>query len=128
MASASDDLSRRERQIMNVLYGIGRATAEQVRTGMADALSNSAVRTMLRSLERKGHVKHEQDGPRYVFMPTVEARTARQGALQQVLQVFFKGSTEQAFAALLDLKASDLTEDDYNRMAELIDRARRKGT
>ena len=128
MASANDDLSRRERQILNVLYEMGRATAEQVRTGMADALSNSAVRTMLRSLERKGHVRHEQDGPRYVFMPTVEPKTARRGALQQVLQVFFKDSTEQAFAALLDLKASDLTEDDYNRMAELIDQARRKGT
>lgn len=72
-------------------------------------------------------MKHEQDGPRYVFMPVVAPGTARQGALQEILSVFFKGSPEKAFAALLDLKASELSEGDYNRMVELIEEARRQG-
>ena len=76
------------------------SNAEEIRARLADELSNSAVRTMLRSLERKGHVRHEQDGPRYIFQPVLEAAKARRGALQEMLRVFFEGSTERAFAGL----------------------------
>ena len=126
MVSAQDDLSRRERQVLHVLYELGSATAEQIRGALADELSNSAVRTMLRSLERKGHVRHEKDGPRFLFMPVVERSEARKGALQELLAVFFKGNPDQAFETLLDLKADELKPEDYDRMAELIETARRK--
>src|SRR3954471_349842 len=94
-------LSRRERQIMDVVYRRGPATAAEVLEGLPDPPSYSAVRAMLRVLEEKGHLRHEEKGPRYVYLPTVPREEARQSALSQLVQTFFDGSTEQAVAALL---------------------------
>ena len=104
MAADSTHLSRRERQIMNIVYERGRATAAEVRDAMPDPPSNSAVRAMLRILEDKGHLHHEQDGPRYVFLPTVPPEEARGHALNRIVRTFFDGSAEGAMAALLDLE------------------------
>src|SRR5262245_61785871 len=95
-------LSRRERQILDILYEKGRATALEVLEGLPDPPGYSAIRSHLTTLEEKGHVRHEKDGARYVYMPTVQARTARRSALQHLLKTFFLGSREQAVAALLD--------------------------
>src|SRR3954454_18922271 len=101
-------LSRRERQIMDVIYRRGRATAAEVLEGLPDPPSYSAVRAMLRVLEEKGHLRHASQGPRYLFMPTVPREKARRSALKQLVQTFFDGSTEQAVAALLDLSSRAL--------------------
>ena len=122
-----DGLSRRERQIMDVVYRLGRATATDVLDGMPDPPSYSAVRAMLRTLEDKGHVRHEQDGARYVYLPTVSRAKARRSALEGVIRTFFDGSPEQAMAALLDVSRDDLTSDDLDRLAALIDQARKEG-
>src|SRR3954468_13494467 len=95
-------LSRRERQIMDVIYRRGRATAAEVLEDIPDPPSYSAVRAMLRLLEEKGHVRHEQDGPRYIFLPTVNRDRARKTALKHVVRTFFDGSATDAVAALLD--------------------------
>ena len=120
-------LSRRERQIMDVIYGRGQATAAEVLEGLPDPPSYSAVRAMLRVLEEKGHLRHEQQGPRYVFLPTVPREQARQSALKQLVQTFFDGSTEQAVAALLDQSARALSDAELDRLARLIDQARKEG-
>ena len=120
-------LSRRERQIMEVIYRRGRATAAEVLEGMPDPPSYSAVRAMLRVLEEKGHLRHEQTGPRYVFLPTVPREQASRSALRQLVQTFFDGSTEQTVAALLDLSDSKLSDAELDRLARLIDRARKEG-
>jgi predicted transcriptional regulator len=120
-------LSRREREIMDVIYRSGRATAAEVRDQLADPPSYSAVRALLRVLEDKGHVRHEEDGPRYVFMPTVPRERARASALRQVLHTFFDGSTEQAVAALLDLSSARLSDAELNRLSKLIADAKKEG-
>jgi len=120
-------LSRRERQIMDVIYRRGRATAADVHAGLPDAPSYSAVRALLSVLENKGHVRHEQDGPRYVYLPTVPREKARQSALRQLVTTFFDGSAEQAVAALLDLSSTDLSPDELARLARLIAQARKEG-
>src|SRR5438874_9079141 len=102
MPQAAAQLSRRERQIMDVIYRRGRATAADVLDGIPDPPGYSAVRAMLRLLEEKGHVRHEQDGPRYVFIPTVTRDRARKTALKHVVRTFFDGSASDAVAALLD--------------------------
>src|SRR5438128_478613 len=102
MPEAAVQLSRRERQIMDVIYRRGRATAAEVLEELPDPPSYSAVRALLRLLEEKGHVKHEQDGPRYVFTPTVTRERARRSALKHVVRTFFDGSATDAVAALLD--------------------------
>jgi predicted transcriptional regulator len=122
-----DGLSRRERQIMDVIYERGQATAAEVLEGLPDPPSYSAVRALLRVLEDKGHLKHESEGPRYVFMPTVARERARKSALKQLLKTFFDGSTEQAVAALLDLSSSKLSDAELNRLSNLIDHARKEG-
>src|SRR5215211_4459190 len=119
------DLSRRERQIVDILYARGRATAADVQSALPDPPSYSAVRAMLRILEEKGHIRHEQDGPRYVYLPTVARDRAKKTALRHVLQTFFNGSAEQALSALLDESDSRLSDRELDRLAELIDRARR---
>src|SRR5438477_5908116 len=96
-------LSRRERQIMDAIYQRGQATAAEVQEDLPDPPSYSAVRAMLRLLEEKGYLKHEQDGPRYLFKPTLAREKARKSAMKQMLETFFDGSTEQAVAALLNL-------------------------
>jgi predicted transcriptional regulator len=122
-----DGLSRRERQIMDVIYRRGRATAADVMGELPDPPSYSSVRALLRVLEAKGHVKHESEGARYVFLPTVPRERARRSALKQLVQTFFDGSTEQAVATLLDLSASRLSDDELSRLSKLIDQARREG-
>ena len=121
------DLSRRERQIIDILYAQGRATAADVQTALPDPPSYSAVRAMLRILEEKGHVRHEQDGPRYVYVPTLARDNAKKSALRHVLATFFEGSAEQAISALLDDKSAQLSEAELDRLARLIDGARKAG-
>ena len=124
---AHDPLTRRERQIMDVVYRLGRATAAEVRDALPDPPSYSAVRALLRILEEKGHLRHEQDGPRYVFLPTVPRDKARRSALRQLVQTFFEGSTAQAVAALLDAPDATLSDEDLDRLARLIEQARKEG-
>ena len=121
------DLSRRERQIMDLLFQRGRATAAEVQRGLPDPPSYSAVRAMLRILEEKGHVRHEQDGPRYVYVARVDREKARHSALRHLVQTFFDGSAEQAVAALIGGGTSRLTEEELARMARMIDQARKEG-
>jgi predicted transcriptional regulator len=125
MAQAPDTLSRRERQIMDVIYARGQATAAEVAAALPDPPSYSAVRALLRILEQKGHLKHQQEGPRYVFLPTVSRDRARRFALRNVVRTFFNGSPAQAAAALID--QADLSDDDMERLAALIDKARKEG-
>ena len=120
-------LSRRERQIMDVIYRRGQATAAEVLEDLPDPPSYSAVRAMLRVLEEKGHLRHEQQGPRYVFLPTVPRDQARRSALQQLVHTFFDGSTEQAMAALLDQSDRALSDAELARLARLIAQARKEG-
>ena len=122
-----NNLSRRERQIMDVLYASGRATAAEVQTALPEAPSYSAVRAMLRILEDKGHVRHEQDGPRYVYAPTVPVENAKRFALRHMLHTFFDGSAEQAISALLDEPSSKLSDAELDRLARLISQARNAG-
>jgi predicted transcriptional regulator len=120
------DLSRRERQIIDILYTYGRATAAEVQALLPEPPSYSAVRAMLRILEEKGHVRHEQDGPRYVYAPTVARDNAKRSALHHMLQTFFDGSAEKAISALLD-DTSRMSEAELDRLARLIDQARNSG-
>ena len=120
-------LSRRERQIMDLLFRRGKATAAEVQRDLPDPPSYSAVRALLRILEQKGHVKHEQDGPRYVYVPRLDRDTARATALRHLVQTFFDGSTEQAMAALIDTSARTLGDAELERLAELIEKARKEG-
>lgn len=120
-------LSRRERQIMDVIYTKGRATAAEVLEEIPLPPSYSAVRAMLRLLEEKGYLRHEQDGPRYVFLPTLSRERARQSAMKQLLQTFFDNSAEQAVAALLDMSRARLSDAELDRLSEMIERARKEG-
>jgi predicted transcriptional regulator len=122
-----DSLSRRERQIMDVVYRLGRATAAEVQEGLPDPPSYSAIRALLRILEEKGHLRHERDGPRYVFLPTVGRDKARRSALRRLVQTFFDGSTAQAVAALLGEPGTNLSGEDLDRLSRLIDAARNEG-
>jgi predicted transcriptional regulator len=119
-------LSRRERQIMDVIYRLGSATAAEVLERLPDPPSYSAVRAMLRVLEEKGHLRHAQEGTRYVYMPTVAREKARRSALAHLVKTFFDGSTESAVAALLD-GPTKLSDDELARLSRLIDSARREG-
>ena len=120
-------LSRRERQIMDVVYRKGRASAAEVMEGLPDPPSYSAVRAMLRLLEEKGYLVHEQEGQRYVFAPTVARETARKSALKQMIQTFFDGSTTEAVAALLDISKAKLSKEELDNMSRMIEDARKKG-
>lgn len=122
----ANQLSRRERQIMEIVYQHGQATAAEVREKMPDPPSYSAVRTMLRILEEKGHLRHEQDGPRYVFMPIVPREEARSTALKRLVRTFFDDSPESAMAALLDIGEGELDERALERIARRIEEARRE--
>ncbi len=122
-----DGLSRRERQIMQIVYRLGRATAGEVLANLEDPPSYSAVRASLRILEEKRHLRHEQDGPRYVFLPVVSRETARISALKGVLRNFFDDSHEQLIAALLADEDMDVSAGELETMAVLIEKARREG-
>ena len=119
-------LSRRERQIIDILYRRGRATAAEVMQELPADTTYSTVRTQLRVLEEKGHVRHEQDGQRYVYSPAVPRGTVRRSALRHLVETFFDGSVEQTVAALLG-GDSRLSESELERIAELIEKARKEG-
>jgi BlaI family penicillinase repressor len=120
-------LSRRERQIIDILYRRGRATAAEVMADLPGESTYSTVRTQLRVLEEKGHVRHEQDGPRYVYIPAVPRGTVRRSALKHVIETFFDGSVEQTVAALLGGEGSRLTDEQLDRIEQLIRKARKEG-
>ena len=117
-------LSRRERQILDILYSRGRATAADIQTAMPDPPSYSAIRALLRILEEKGHARHEVDGPRYVYLPLVPRGRARRSALKHLLQTFFDGSAGEAVVALLD-GSTRLAPEDLDRIEALVERARK---
>ena len=121
------DLSRRERQILDIIYQRGQATAAEVQAELPEPPSYSAVRALLRILEEKGHVRHDQDGPRYVYLPTLARDNAQRSALRHILQTFFDGSAEQAISALLDDQSASLSSADLDRLSRLIDQARKAG-
>ena len=121
------NLSRRERQIIDILYAQGRATAAEVQAALPDPPSYSAVRAMLRILEEKGHIRHELDGPRYVYLPTVARDSAKKSAMRHVLHTFFDGSASQAISALLDDPRANFSEAELDRLAKMIDKARKAG-
>jgi BlaI family penicillinase repressor len=121
------DLSRRERQILDILYQRGQATAAEVQSALPEPPSYSAVRALLRILEEKGHVRHEQDVPRYVYLPTVPRGNAQRSAMRHMLQTFFDGSAEQAISALLDDASAKLSPAELDRLARMIDTARKSG-
>jgi predicted transcriptional regulator len=120
-------LSRRERQIIDILYRRGRATAADVMADLPGNPSYSTVRTQLRVLEAKGHVRHEDDGQRFVYSPAVPRGTVRRSALKHLVETFFDGSVEQTVAALLGADAARLSEEELERIAELIEKARKEG-
>lgn len=126
-AGHDERLSRRERQIMEIIYRNGRAAAAEVLEALPDPPSYSTVRALLRILEEKGHLRHVKEGARYVYSPRKARSRAGRSALQQVLDTFFEGSTEKAVAALLDLNQQELPETELDRLADLIQDARREG-
>ena len=124
---AFERMSRRERQIMEVIYAAGQATATEVLEKLPDPPSYSAVRAHLRILESKGHLRHVVDGTRYVFSPTVSPDRARRSAMRTMLQTFFGGSPEKAVAALLEMSRSGLSAEELARISRMIDKAREEG-
>ena len=122
----SETLSRREREMMNIIFRSGKATAGEVLEQMADPPSYSAVRATLRVLEQKGHVRHHHDGSRYVYLPTVPRDKARASALDQLLNTFFEGSAASVVATLLE-RREKLTSEELERLSRLIDEARNEG-
>jgi predicted transcriptional regulator len=118
-------LTKRERQIMDILYRRDRATGNEVLADLPGTPSYSTVRTQLRVLERKGHVRHEEHGLRFVYMPAVPRRAARKSALRHLVDTFFDGSVEQVVGALLGGEAARVSEDELERIAEHVARARR---
>jgi predicted transcriptional regulator len=120
-------LTRRERQIMDILHRRSRASAHEVLDDLADPPSYSAVRALLRLLEERGHVKHVEDGGRYIYAPAVARGDARRSALAHVVRTFFAGSVEEAVAALVESPRSKLSREELDRLAEIIDRAKKEG-
>jgi predicted transcriptional regulator len=120
-------LSRRERQIMDIAYEMKEVSALQVLERLPEPPSYSAVRALLRVLEQKGHLVHRQDGPRYVYTPRLPKDKARKNALSHLVRTFFDGSTESVMATLLDISEENLSEDDFRRLTELIEKARTEG-
>ena len=122
-----DQLGRRERQIMDILFRHGRATAAEVQAALGEPVSNSAVRGMLRHLASKGYVAHEQDGPRYVYFPVQRPDEVSRSALRHLVATFFRSSPSSAIAALLDMRDEPLPEAEYRRLSELLEQAREGG-
>jgi predicted transcriptional regulator len=121
------DLGRRERQIMDCVHRLGEASVHEVLACLPDAPSYSSVRTMLRLLEGKGYLKHRRDGMKYVYRSTVAPEKARRSALQHLLQTFFRGSASDAVAAVLDLSGDEISPAELDRLARLIEEARKEG-
>ena len=128
MTAPQPALTRRERQIMDILYRRGRATAAEVMDDLSGEPNYSTVRTQLRVLEEKGHVRHEEQGQRYIYLPAVPRHAARKSALKHLVETFFDGSAEQAVAALLGGEGSRLSGEDLDRIGRLIDKARKDGS
>jgi BlaI family transcriptional regulator, penicillinase repressor len=126
-ASPPLDLGRRERQIMEVIYRLGRASAADVRAQLPDPPTYSAVRGMLRLLEEKGHLQHAQEGIKHVYFPTVKHEDVRESAMRHVLRTFFAGSTAAAMAALLEASEEPPSEAELEALAKVIDEAREAG-
>lgn len=120
-------MSRRERQIMGIIYRKGEATAAEVRNLLPDPPSYSSVRALLRVLEDKRYLKHKEQGPRYVYTPTINLDKAKVSELKHLMQTFFSDSTERVFSTLMDISGTDLTDEELNRMAKLIEEARKEG-
>src|SRR5579863_6400388 len=123
-SKADSELSRRERQIMDVLFTRGRAAGQEIQEGLTDKPNYSSVRTILRVLERKGYVRHVAEGLRYVYEPTIARETASRSALQRIIRTFFDGSAKEAVAALLDPSAFRLNEEELSELARMVDRAK----
>lgn len=123
--TTNDPLSRRERQILDILYAKGTATVADVQAALPDPPSYSAVRALLRILEEKGHARHESQGTRYVYLPMVPRERARNSALSRIVKTFFDGSAAQAAAALVD--SGSLSDEELTRLSMLIERARKEG-
>ena len=124
MSTSHIGLTRRERQIMDILYRLGRATAGEVMDALSGSPNYSTVRTQLRVLEEKGHVRHEEHGLRYVYSPAVARRAARKSALRHLVETFFDGSAENAVAALLGGEGAKLSDEELERIAGLVDKSR----
>ena len=124
---AAGGLSRRERQIMDILYQRGKSSASEVREAMPNAPGYSAVRAMLRVLEEKGHIRHQAERLKYVYVPTVTRDKAKRSAVKHLLDTFFSDSPEEVVAALLDVSSTRLTSEELDRMAEMIEKARKEG-
>lgn len=122
---ADSELSRRERQIMDILFARGRATGPEIQEGLPDQPNYSSVRTILRVLERKGYVRHVEEGLRYVYEPTVARETASRSALQRIIRTFFDGSAKEAVAALLD-PSFELSEAELGELARIVERAKKE--
>jgi predicted transcriptional regulator len=120
-------LSRRERQIMDIIYRQKEATVTEVLEEIPSPPTYTTVRTLLRLLEQKGHLKHRQDGPRYVFSATVPKKKAQESAMRQLLRTFFDGSTSRAVAALIDLQGDNLSDDELKQLDGLLKEMRKKG-
>jgi predicted transcriptional regulator len=128
MTTSPHVLTRRERQIMDILYRRGRATAADVMKDLSGDPNYSTVRTQLRVLEEKGHVRHDAEGLRYVYVPAVPRHAARRSALKHLVETFFDGSAEQVVAAVLGGEANKLSEEDIARIADLVEKARKAGS
>ena len=126
MLNFAHDLSRRERQIMDILFELGQATGPEVQQRLSGEPSYSAVRTILRVLERKGHVRHVEEGLRYVYLPVVEREMAKKSAIGKLIATFFDGSTRAAAAALLDPSDTSLSDEDLAELEKMIRRARKE--
>ena len=122
----TENLSRRERQIMDILFTLGRASGPDIQERLPDQPSYSAVRTILRVLERKGHIRHVEEGLRYVYLPEVERETAKKSAIQRLVSTFFDGSAKAAAAALLDPASAQLSDDDLKDLEGMIRKARKE--
>ena len=120
-------LTRRERHIMDILFRLGRATAEEVMRELSGEPSYSTVRTQLRVLEQKGHVRHDEVGRRFVYMPVVRRQAVRKSALRHVVDTFFDGSVEKVFAALLGGDAARVSDEELKRILEMVEKARKEG-
>src|SRR3954471_14306813 len=124
---AKPPLTRREREIMDIVYRLGRASAQEVLANLADAPSYSAVRALLRLLEERGHVRHIEEGGRYVFLPAVPRGEARRKALSHVVATFFGGSVEEAMLTLVESSRSKLSQGELERLAQIVEQARKEG-
>lgn len=127
MRERQHQLSRRERQIMDVIYRLGKATAAEVHERLPEQPTYSTVRAQLRVLEEKGFVKHEEQGPRYVYRPITPREKVRRSALQHLVDTFFGGSAEEVVATLLDASSTRMTDEELRRLSQMIDKARREG-